>query len=80
VKTLSHVPHRVNRVSQVDHAAVTFPPPAQAFAAREPLKTFTLNPYGFDHHSHIWSVGAPGHRHRGSVLFREVRHIFFIVG
>jgi hypothetical protein len=66
-------------VSQVDHAAVTFPPPAQAFAAREPLKMFTLDPYEFDHHGHIWSVRAPGHRRRGSVLFREVRHISFIV-
>jgi hypothetical protein len=75
VLTESHFPHRVNRPSQVDDAALTFPPPPNARRAREPLKTFTPNTCKLYHDSHIWSVRAPGHCHWGrSVLFREVGH------
>jgi hypothetical protein len=76
----SHFPHRANRLSQVDDAAVTFPPPAPACPAREPLKTFTLDTFELDHHSYSWGVRAPGQRHRGRpVLFREVGHTSLIV-
>jgi hypothetical protein len=75
VRTVSHLPHRANHVSQVDDTTVTLPPPPNARRAREPPKTFTPNTVKFHHDSHIWGVRAPGHCHwERSVLFREVRH------
>jgi hypothetical protein len=79
VQAVSQLPHAANRLVQVNDAVFTFPPPAHAYTAREPSESFTLNTFEFHHYSHIWSVRAPGHRHRGSVLFREVRHTTFVV-
>jgi len=75
VLTESHFPHRVNRLSQVDDAAVTFPPPPNALRAREPLKTLAPNTCKLHHYSHVWGMRAPGHRCMvRSVLFRGVGH------